>query len=288
MTIKLTPRKTVLASFAAVASFSTIALPVFAVESPWLPSPGSNSLTFSFSNQSADELRAGNSPGQLPTSLKQDTYKLNYSFGIADALALDVETGYAKSKFITVPGLAPNGGQKGVTDSRLGLRFRVLDDLADAPLTVTLGAAAILKGDYDTGALPAIGDGANALEISASVGKAITSNFNIYGTVGYRDRKAPVPNENFYQLGLAFNPTSQLGFSLTHEEIRSKGNLDIGGPGFSPARFPEVKEDYGFTSVGASFRFTRNLGIGVQYGEKQAKRNTAESKVYGLSLNTSF
>ena len=276
------------ARFALLASLTALAMPAFAAQSPWLPSPGANSLTFSFSNQKADEFRAGDMKGQLPAPLKQDTFKLNYSVGILDSLALDIETGYAKSKFISIPGLAPNGGTSGVTDSRIGLRFRVLDDLADAPVTLTLGAAAILKGNYDTGSLPAIGDGANALEISASLGKQITSKFNVYGTLGYRDRKAPVPNENFYELGLNFNATSQLGFTLKHEEVRSKGSLDIGGPGFSPARFPEVKEDYGFTSVGANFRFSRNLAIGVQYGEKQAKRNTAESKVYGLSLNTAF
>ena len=264
------------------------ALPAFAAEAPWLPSPGANSLALSFTNQKADTFRAGNMLGQLPVTLKLDTFKLNYNYGISDSLALDVVTGYAKSKFIVVPGLAPNGGESGVTDSRIGLRFRVLDDLADAPLTITLGAAAILKGSYKTGSLPAIGDGANALEISASAGKAITSNFNIYGTLGYRDRKAPVPKESFYEAGLIFNPTPQLGFSLKHEEVRSKGSLDIGGPGFSPARFPEVKEDYGFTSVGASFRLSRNIGIGVQYGEKQAERNTAESKAFGVSLNTSF
>ena len=283
--MKMTLRTAFLAALTALAM---PALPAFAAEAPWLPSPGSNSLAFSFTNQKADTFRAGDMLGQLPATLKQDTFKLNYSYGIADSLALDIETGYAKSKFIVVPGLAPNGGESGVTDSRIGLRFRVLDDQADAPLTITLGAAAILKGSYNTGSLPAIGDGANALEISASAGKAITSNFNIYGTLGYRDRKAPVPKESFYAVGLNFNPTSQLSFSLKHEEVRSKGSLDIGGPGFSPARFPEVKEDYGFTSVGASLRFSRNLGVGLQFGEKKGKRNTAESKVYGLSLNTSF
>ena len=282
MTTKITPCIVLLASLTALTT------PALAAESPWLPSPGANSLTLSFSNQEADEFFAGSTKGKLPAMLKQDTFKLNYSRGILDELALDIEIGYAKSTFITIPGLAPNGGTSGVTDSRIGLRYRVLDDLADAPVTVTLGAAAILKGNYDKGALPSIGDGANAIEISASLGKAITSNFTVYGTLGYRSRKAPVPNEDYYQLGMNLNATSQLGFSLTHEEVRSKGSLDIGGPGFSPPRFPEVKEDYGFTSVGASLRFSRNLGVGLQFGEKKGKRNTAESKVYGLSLNTSF
>jgi hypothetical protein len=275
-------RKLAIAVVATLFSGSVLA------EGAYLPRPGSNTLTFSFSNQEADEFRPGDMRGNLPADLKQDTFKLNYSYGILDPLALDVEVGYAKSKFITIPGLAPNGGLKGNTDSRIGLRFRVLDDLADAPVTLTLGAAAIIKGSYDTGALSSIGDGANGIEVSATVAKAFTSNFNGFAMVGYRDRESPVPNESFYKFGLNFNPTAQIGLSLAHEELRSSGTLDIGGPGFSPARFPEVKEEYGFTTLGANFRVTRNLSLGVQYGEKQAKRNTAESKVVGLSLTTSF
>jgi hypothetical protein len=275
-------RKLIIAAIAALVSG-----PVFA-EGAYLPSPGSNTLTFSFSNQKADEFRPGDMRGNLPADLKQDTFKLNYSYGILDRLALDIEVGYAKSKFITIPGLAPNGGLKGNTDSRIGLRFRVLDDLADAPVTLTLGAAAIIKGSYDTGALSSIGDGASGIEVSATVAKAFTSNFNGFASVGYRDRQSPVPNESFYKFGINFNPTAQIGLSLAHEELRSSGTLDIGGPGFSPARFPEVKEEYGFTTLGANFRVSRNLSLGVQYGEKQAKRNTAESKVVGVSLTTSF
>jgi hypothetical protein len=268
-------------------AISVFAAPVFAVD-PYLPAPGSNALVFSISNQKASELKAGTTQAQLPVDLKQDTYKLNYSYGISDPLALDIEVGYAKSKFATVPGLAPNGGLKGITDSRVGLRFRVLDDHADAPVTLTLGAAAILKGSYDTGALPAIGDGANAVEISASVGKAFTSKFNGFIAAGYRDRQGPVPNETFYKFGLNFSPSAALGLSLSHEAVKSKGSLDIGGPGFAPNRFPEVREEYSFTALSASFRVTRSAAIGLQFGKKQAERNTAESKVFGASVSTSF
>jgi hypothetical protein len=264
-----------------------IALPTFA-QTPWLPSPGATDLTFSFTNQKADELKAGTDTGKLPTALKQDTFGITLAYGISDALALDAATGYAKSKFIQVPGLAPDGGLSGVTDSRLGLRFRLLDDLASDPVTLTFGAAAIIKGSYKTGALTAIGDGANAVEVSVAVGKAITSNFNVYGVIGYRDRKAPVPNETFFKAGASVNFTPELFAALDYQKVDARGGLDIGGPGFSPARFPEVQEDYSLTSVSLGYRFTKNLSASIQYGDKQGQRNTALSKVYGISLGTSF
>ncbi len=279
---RLSARSCVVAILAACS-----ALPALA-QSPWLPSPGSNGLKLSYDAQKADEFYAGATRGNLPASLKQNTFRLDYSYGISDALALDVSAGHAKSDFIKVPGLAPNGGLSGTTDSRIGIRFRVLDDLADAPATLTLGAGAVFAGSYSTGALSAIGDGANAFEVSASLGKAVTANVNVYGTLGYRSRQSPVPKETYYQLGASFSPTPLVSVFINHEQVKSQDGLDIGGPGFSPARFPEVKEQYKLNGVGASFRFTRNVAATVQYGEKQGIRNTAQSKVTGFALSTSF
>jgi len=257
-------------------------------QTPWLPSPGTTDLTFSFTNQTANALKAGTDTSPLPATLKQDTFGITLNYGISDSLALDANIGYAKSKFIQVPGLAPDGGLSGATDSRLGLRFRLLDDLASDPVTLTFGAAAIIKGNYKTGALSAIGDGANALEISAGVGKSITSNFSVYGVVGYRDRSAPVPNETFFKVGANVNFTPQLFAGVQYQKVDARDGLDIGGPGFSPSRFPEVQEDYSLTSVTLGYRFTKNFNAAIQYGDKQGQRNTAVGKVYGLSLGASF
>lgn len=271
----------------AMAFMLSLGAPAFA-QTPWLPSPGAADLTFSFTNQKADEFKPGASTANLPAPLELDTFGIALNYGISDSLALDVNIGYAKSKFIRVPGLAPDGGLSGLTDSRLGLRFRLLDDLANDPVTFTIGAAALIKGNYKTGALSAIGDGANAIEISAAVGKAITSNFDVYGVVGYRDRNEPVPNETFFKAGANVNFTPQLFAGLEYQRVDARGGLDIGGPGFSPARFRETQEDYSLTSVTLGYRFTRNFNAAIQYGDKQGQRNTALSKVYGLSFGTSF
>jgi hypothetical protein len=270
-------------------TFAAISLSQNAVaQTPWLPSPGSSDLTLSLANQKADDFKPGNASAKLPATLKQTNFGLTYNYGVNDALALDATVGYAKSSFIQVPGLAPNGGLSGVTDSRLGLRYRLLDDTGADPISVTLGAAAILKGSYDTGALPAIGDGANALEVSVSVGKIFNSTFSAYGTLGYRDRKAPVPNENFIKLGANVNFTPQFFAGLNYEKVDAKDGLDIGGPGFSPARFPEVQEDYTLSSVTVGFRINKSLTAALQFGDKKGQRNTAEGKVIGFSVQSSF
>ncbi len=280
------PATTVL-RFSILAIFASTVGAAFANDA-YLPSPGKSIVSFSFGNQKTDQIKAGAMTAQLPTDIKQDNYKFNYTYGISDPLALDIEVGYAKSKFIVIPGLAPDGGLSGVTDSRLGLRYRLLDDQAADAVTLTLGAAAIIKGSYKTGSLPAIGDGANGIELSVSLAKALTSNFSVFGTLGQRDRSSSVPTETFYKIGANFNPTSQIGLFVTHEDVKSKGNLDIGGPGFSPSRFPEVKEEYGFTSGGINFQIVPTVSIGLQFGQKQAKRNTAESKIIGATISTSF
>ncbi len=283
---KLTPKPL---AMAALSAFAIIFVGANAnAQTPWLPSPGSSDLTISLANQKSDDFKPGNASVKLPATLKQTNFGLSYNYGVSDALAIDATVGYAKSSFIQVLGLAPNGGLSGVTDSRLGLRYRLLDDTGADPLSVTLGAAAIIKGSYDTGALPAIGDGANALEVSISVGKIFNSTFSAYGTLGYRDRKAPVPNENFIKLGANVNFTPMLFAGVNYEKVDAKDGLDIGGPGFSPARFPEVQEDYTLTSVTLGFRINKSLTAALQFGDKKGQRNTAEGKVIGLSLQSSF
>ncbi len=280
---KNTVKMAVFSAFAAISIASNAV-----AQTPWLPSPGSSDITIALSNQKADDFKPGDASGKLPATLKQTNFGLTYNYGVSDALALDATVGYAKSSFIQVPGLAPNGGLSGATDSRLGLRYRLLDDTAADPVSVTLGAAAILKGSYDTGALSAIGDGANALEVSVSVGKIFNSTFSAYGTLGYRDRKAPVPNENFMKFGANLNFTPMLFAGVNYEKVDAKDGLDIGGPGFSPPRFPEVQEDYTLTAVTLGFRISKALTAAIQFGDKKGQRNTAEGKVIGLSLQAAF
>jgi len=257
--------------------------------SPWTPVAGSVEAEVAISRQQADQFYAGTALGDIPTGaeLEQDAVTLTASYGITERLSADLEIGYANSKFPVVPGLAPNGGSSGLTDVMLGLRFKVLDELSGAPLTATLGAAAIIAGGYPTGALSAIGDGGSGGQIALALGKQIGP-FSLSTDIGYRTRSNNVPDDLFGSVQASFAVTNSISLYGGLAFVDSKGNLDIGGPGFSPARFPEVEEDYKLWTVGASAAVTGSASVSLTYGEKFDGRNTAQSNVIRLGVGYAF
>ncbi len=255
--------------------------------SPWTPAAGGGEVEISWQRQTADTFNPGDATAPLPTDLSQSALVLNGSYGISDRLAIDVEIGYAKSKFLTDPVLAPNGGTDGLTDVRIGARFKVLDELSGSPLTATLGIAGIIDGGYETGSLPAIGDGGSGGQVALALGKQ-AGPVSLSADIGYKIRSNNVPDEVFgsakvaVALGSRFSVYGGLAF------VDSASGLDIGGPGFSPARFPEVEEDYKLWTVGAAASLTDSLSLNATYGEKFDGRNTAESNVVRIGIGYSF
>jgi hypothetical protein len=275
--------------------FSSIALALVSctgqvladASSPWTPADESSELTLRLGTQSATEFYAGKAEMKLPAKLSQDTYTLEYSYGINDHLALDARIGYTKSKFITVPGLAPNGGLSGFADSRLGLRYNLTGADNDLP-TITFGLAALIKGNYDTGALPAVGDGKSGFEVSALIGHAFDSGFLLSGGVASRQYSSPVPDELAITLGAGFAFNERASVGAFYQDVTSNGKLDIGGPGFSPARFPEVDEEFSLWGVGGSVSLTDEWLLGLDFGRKNTGKNTAKSKFSSLSITYLF
>jgi hypothetical protein len=255
--------------------------------SPWTPAASSFEGEVAYTNQTAKRFYPGNTKASLPAELSLDTFSASGSYGITDQLAFDVSFGYGQSDFIVAPGLAPKGGLEGLTDATLGLRYKLLDQGAGAPVTLTVAAAAIIAGNYDTGALPAIGDGGSGGQISGAVGWQ-SGPFSVNGSIGLRGRGNKIPNETFggvnanVALGDRFSVFAGLGF------VDSNGKLDIGGPGFSPARFPEVEEDYRFWSVGASATLVGATSVNLAYGKVFDGRNTAASNFTRLGLGFGF
>jgi hypothetical protein len=256
--------------------------------SPWLPGAGSGDVSLAYVAQSADEFFAGSAEMPLPTDLEQDSLQIGFSYGINERLALDIRAGYAESDFLTDPGLAPQGGLNGITDSRIGLRWLLLDEFADAPVTLTLGGAINIEGSYDTGAITAIGDGASGGELALAVGRQFDSGFSLSGEFGARQRGGDVPNEWFFGITAALAFTDNFSGFVGYEDVNSDGDLDIGAMGFSPARFPEVEEDYSLWNAGLSVAFNEAWSVSGAYGSKIDGRNTAKSDFWLIALNRSF
>lgn len=276
---------TTIAAAAALASSPALAGEV----SPWTPVAGSVEAEIAVSRQSADQFYAGTTLGAIPTGaeLEQDAITLSASYGISERLAVDLAVGYASSDFPVVAGLAPNGGTDGLSDVRLGLRFKALDEVDGAPFTATVGVAAIIDGGYDTGALSAIGDGGSGAQLALALGKQIGP-VSFSTDFGYRTRSNDIPDELFGSVEGSVAVTNGVYLYGGLAFVDAAEGLDIGGPGFSPARFPETEEDYKLWTVGAAVAISGPVSVNLTYGEKFDGRNTAQSNVIRLGVGFAF
>lgn len=256
--------------------------------SPWLPAPGALNITFSYVFQTADEFYMGNKKSALPTDLEQHTYSGLLEYGLTDSLALDARLGYASNDFPRDPALNPQGTQEGMTDTNVGLRWRVLDEAIDEWATVTLRAGLIVEGDYRTGAINSIGDGASGGEFSALIGRSFENGISIYGEAGYRTRGSNVPDDVFLNLGGRYAFTQDFSAGIHYQMVEALSGIDIGAPGFTPARFPETNEDYQILGFDLAYSFLPNTYASVSYGGTVDGRNTGAHQIVGFNLGYGF
>ena len=275
-------------------SLALLASPMLALaegNSPWLPIPGQVSATISFVTQKAEEAYIGDKKlpisaitGGGATSFDRTSTKLRIDYGLSDAVALDA----ALSTGSTSVGGADN--DSGATDSVIGIRWRVLDEYERPSLpTVTLRGAAILKGNYQGARLAALGKSADGFEASIIVGKEITSAFAAYGELGVLSFSENVPSATFYELGARLRIAGGWSTSLAFTDKKFNGDLDIGGPGFSPARFQQVKEERSLIKLGVNFAFAANQGASLTYANVTNGRNTVkDNSILGIAYTYGF
>ena len=275
-----------------ISTLAALPLVAFAEgDSPWLPIPGQVSLGLNHTEQSGDNAYIGNKllpltaiTGGAASKYKRATTTLRLDYGLSDALSFDATIGFAKVKV----GAADN--DSGMTDSTLGLRWRVLDEYEDPALpTLTLRGAAILKGNYDGARLASVGKDANGFEVAIVLGKQITPTFALSGEVGVQNRSDNVPNAIFYELAARYRFAPQWSASLGYSNKKFGGNLDIGGAGFSPARFQEVREERGVVKAGVGYAFASNQGVALNLAKTTSGRNTVkDDQAIGLSYTFAF
>lgn len=256
--------------------------------SPWLPEPGAVNTVFSYLFQTADKLYLANKRSKLPAELSQHTFSAYFEYGLLDSVALDARLGYAFSDFVTNPVLSPQASLDGMTDTNLGVRWRLWDETIGDPLTVTFRAAGIIEGTYRTGALNAIGDGGSGGEFSVLVGRFFDNGFSVYNEVGYRTRNRPVPDEFFASVGGRYSFVAGFSVGVSYQVAESLSGIDIGSPGFSPARFPAVNEDYQIVGFDLSYQLAPRTYISVNYGKTVDGRNTGDQDIVGLSVGQGF
>ena len=277
------------------AAVATYGAPAFAGGSPWLPAPGGGSITVSYVSQNATEFYRGTTKGPTPgggNELSQKTVWVDGTYGLTDSLALDFRVGSANSSFATGPGLPPSKESiTGLADINIGLVWRALDEMVSSGPSIALRAALIKAGSYDTGYINSLGDGGNGVEVSAIAGQFVTDRVALSGELGYRTRSSDdhdIPANLFARLAAGVIVGDRIGLTLNYEMENATSGLEIGGPGFSPSRFPELEEDLHLLGPAVSIAVSDRASIGASYAKVIGGRNTAASDVFSVSFSYLF
>ncbi len=285
--------------------------PSFAQGTPWLAEPGTGTVNISFVNQNATEFYRQTTKVKGPleatgANLAQNTMWFGVNYAISDAVAIDVQTAWARS--FVAGGVGPSGGQEsysGIFDSTVAVTWRIVDELiSDAP-SVAVRVGAIIPGGYDTGYINSLGDGGAGVETSLIVGK-FGSAAGVSAEIGYRNRtstevntqavggaaaggeKVDIPADMFLNLGLFIPAGEAVTVGADYRMVNALSGIDIGGPGFSPSRFPGLQEDAHIVGGRLMADVADNVSLNGFVGRVVAGRNTAASLLISLGVSLTF
>ena len=258
--------------------------------SAWLPAPGGGSVSLSLIYQNAEEFYRGSEkvPGPLAEDdLTQKTAVVQVKYGLMDSLALDLSVGGSEA---SKPGAGPKESEdeSGVTDINVGLTLRLVDEAVTEAPSIAVRVGGIKGGNYDTGYINSIGDGADGLEVSGIVGKFLSDSFAISGELGYRVRNEDVPNAIFGNVTASLLFADMLGLSVNYTMENSTDGIDIGSEGFTPDRFPETEEDSHTLGSTLTFLVGGGASINGSYSRVIDGRNMGEYNTFAVSLGYSF
>ena len=208
--------------------------------------------------------------------------------GDVDDWAVDVQTGWARSSFITGPGIpAAVASPSGAVDSRIGITRRLVDEVASTLPSIAVRIGAIVAGNYDTGYINSLGDGGSGYEASVIAGRFFGGRVGVNAEFGYRDRGDDIPAEHFANVTSLLLLNDTVTAALEYRWIDSRSGLDIGVPPFTPALFPAVQEDQ--RSIGLRiFSNIGGMGVNVFHARVVDGRNTAASDIFGVTLSRPF
>ena len=256
---------------------------------PWLPIPGSGSISAGYVNQSGDSAYIG--ARNLPISaitgggaqkFKRETTSLKLSYGFVDSVSADATVPYTQTRI----GAADNSS--GIGDSVVGVNWRVLDEFERRSLpTVTLRFSGIFNGNYNGARLAALGKDANGYGAALLVGRQFSA-LSLWGGLGFEKRESGVPNARYTDLNAGY-AISKVTLSAGYTNKKFGGNLDIGGAGFTPAAFQKVREERETVRLGASLALTGKQSLGVSVGRTISGRNTVkDDRILGVNYSLGF
>lgn len=297
-------------SFAAVAACAALfpCLPVqsaFAQNTPWIAEPETGSVSVSFVSQRAIDFYSADTKTQGPLAgahLAQRTLWFGVNYAFTDALALDVQSAWARSFLPGPVGPTPRESLNGLGDSNVAVTWRVVDELISGAPSVAVRAAVIAAGNYETGYINSVGDGGHGVEASVIVGR-FWNRAGFSTEIGYRLRgsaeineqavggaagEVDVPSDVFFNLSGYVPAGDAVTVGVDYRLVNALSGIDIGGPGFSPSRFPALEEDAHILGGRLLATVTDTLGLNFFVGRVVAGRNTARSTVFGMGASFGF
>lgn len=272
-------------------AFATASMTALAEStSPWLPIPGQLSLTLNYTQQSGDSSYINQTDvpvieitGGEAEEFERTTTSLIINYGISDSVALDAVIGYGEVD----AGVSSNDSDR--SDAIIGLSWRIVDEDFSILPTITTRVGAIIGGDYAVDQLASIGDGQNGLDVSILLGQNITNTFAINAEIGHQTRDGNIPDATYYGVNLSLYVLDKIGLNIGYSVNEYGGELDLAGPGFTPARFQEVRAERSLAKAGINYSFANNHGIAVNYATIVDGRNTIkDDSIVGVSYTYAF
>lgn len=267
---------------------SVVAAPLAHANPATVAEAGTFYFSPSFTYQSFDEFYAGDQRVDTPPAgeeIERQSYRLNFEYSLTDLWALDLSLGYFRTQS-GEGGPFDEGNQDGLADTYFGVR-RALLKQADQGVDLVLRLGFTIPGDYETGQLSAPGDDAYGANLLMSAGHTIGGT-RLEGLLGYGVNEGAVPEA--WTLGARVIQQLGAGFALDvgYRFFDSSGSLDIGGPGFTPDRLPEVSEQGQVIEVGASYGDTSGRYYRLVFSQLVDGENVGREQTIGASVTFSF
>lgn len=264
------------------------ATPLASANSSTMGEAGTWYLSPSYTYQSFDEFYAGDQRVDTPPAgeeIERQSYRLNLEYVLTDLWALDLSLGYFRTQSGEV-GPFDQGDQDGLSDTEFGIRH-ILSKQADQGVDVALRLGFTIPGDYETGQLSAPGDDAYGVNLKMLAGYSMGGT-RLEGLLGFGVNEGAVPEA--WTIGARVIQELGAGFALDlgYRFFDSSGDLDIGGPGFTPERLREVTEQGQVLEVGASYGDAGGRYYRLVFSQLVDGENVGREQTLGASVTFSF
>lgn len=250
-------------------------------QSAWLPPAGRISVTGVYLYQNSHRIYAGAKLVPLRNRL-QRTFAIGAEYGLTDNVALDISTGYGYNT-LGPPGL--QGKDSGLTDTNIGLRWRLLDERRHTYLpTFSIRAGGTIKGTYTANQRFSVGDGASGAEMSLMLAKAFSDGrTGVLADIGLRKRDSGVSDDYFGSAGV-YRTVWKVSLSAGLRHTQALGGQTVGQPGL---RFQWLREVSQMAEFGAGVSDRQGRFYQAFLARQVRGRNSPDKLVVGLAVTFS-